>query len=67
MSHVKGGCVLCGYLKLLPMFSIVMPGMISQVLFPGKPLMLMCSHGSPSLFLETWRVLGGVEMPQIAF
>uniref|UniRef100_A0A8C0SXV0 Sodium/glucose cotransporter 1-like n=1 Tax=Canis lupus familiaris TaxID=9615 RepID=A0A8C0SXV0_CANLF len=36
MSHVKGGCVLCGYLKLLPMFSIVMPGMISQVLFPDK-------------------------------
>ncbi|XP_019490304.1 PREDICTED: sodium/glucose cotransporter 1-like, partial [Hipposideros armiger] len=34
MSHVKGGCVLCGYLKLLPMFSIVMPGMISRILYP---------------------------------
>uniref|UniRef100_A0A8C6AUJ3 Sodium/glucose cotransporter 1 n=1 Tax=Monodon monoceros TaxID=40151 RepID=A0A8C6AUJ3_MONMO len=36
MSHVKGGCVLCGYLKLLPMFSIVMPGMISRVLYTDK-------------------------------
>ncbi|XP_036132600.1 sodium/glucose cotransporter 1-like [Molossus molossus] len=36
MSHVKGGCVLCGYLKLLPMFSLVMPGMISRVLYPDK-------------------------------
>lgn len=36
VSHVKSGCVLCGYLKLLPMFSIVMPGMISRALYPGK-------------------------------
>ncbi|XP_058388235.1 sodium/glucose cotransporter 1-like [Diceros bicornis minor] len=36
MSHVKGGCIFCGYLKLLPMFSIVMPGMISRVLYPDK-------------------------------
>lgn len=35
LSHVKGGCLLCGYLKLLPMFSIVMPGMISRVLYTG--------------------------------
>ncbi|XP_043290234.1 sodium/glucose cotransporter 1-like isoform X2 [Cervus canadensis] len=36
LSHVKGGCVLCGFLKLLPMFSIVMPGMISRVLYTDK-------------------------------
>ncbi|XP_029778074.1 sodium/glucose cotransporter 1-like [Suricata suricatta] len=36
ISHVRGGCLLCGYLKLLPMFSIVMPGMISRILFPDK-------------------------------
>ncbi|KAI4876344.1 hypothetical protein NFI96_017809, partial [Prochilodus magdalenae] len=35
MSHVKAGCILCGYLKLLPMFIIVFPGMISRVLYPG--------------------------------
>ncbi|MED6267910.1 Sodium/glucose cotransporter 4, partial [Characodon lateralis] len=30
LSHAKGGSVLGGYLKLLPMFFIVMPGMISR-------------------------------------
>ncbi|NXK46745.1 SC5A1 protein, partial [Chauna torquata] len=33
MSHVKAGCIVCGYLKLLPMFLIVMPGMISRILY----------------------------------
>uniref|UniRef100_A0A8C4QGQ0 Sodium/glucose cotransporter 1 n=1 Tax=Eptatretus burgeri TaxID=7764 RepID=A0A8C4QGQ0_EPTBU len=33
MSHVKAGCILCGYLKLLPMFIMVMPGMISRILY----------------------------------
>ncbi|XP_055369410.1 sodium/glucose cotransporter 1-like isoform X1 [Betta splendens] len=36
LSHVKGGCILCGYLKLLPMFLMVFPGMISRILYPGK-------------------------------
>ncbi|MEQ2251876.1 Sodium/glucose cotransporter 1 [Ilyodon furcidens] len=31
LSHVKGGCILCGYLKLLPMFLMVFPGMINVV------------------------------------
>ncbi|XP_069894200.1 sodium/glucose cotransporter 1-like [Dipodomys merriami] len=35
MSHRKGGCLLYGYLKLLPMFLIVIPGMISRILFPN--------------------------------
>ncbi|XP_057675341.1 sodium/glucose cotransporter 1 isoform X2 [Corythoichthys intestinalis] len=33
LSHVKGGCILCGYLKLVPMFIIVFPGMISRILY----------------------------------
>uniref|UniRef100_A0A8C4VUG9 Sodium/glucose cotransporter 1 n=1 Tax=Gopherus evgoodei TaxID=1825980 RepID=A0A8C4VUG9_9SAUR len=33
MSHVKAGCIMCGYMKLLPMFLIVMPGMISRILY----------------------------------
>lgn len=37
LSHAKGGSVLGGYLKIFPMFFIVMPGMISRALFPGKP------------------------------
>ncbi|KAI3368099.1 hypothetical protein L3Q82_007802 [Scortum barcoo] len=36
LSHAKGGSVLGGYLKLLPMFLIVMPGMISRALFPDE-------------------------------
>ncbi|XP_058888826.1 sodium/glucose cotransporter 1-like [Acipenser ruthenus] len=34
MSHVKAGCILCGYLKLLPMFLMVFPGMMSRILYP---------------------------------
>uniref|UniRef100_A0A8D3CUA3 Sodium/glucose cotransporter 2 n=1 Tax=Scophthalmus maximus TaxID=52904 RepID=A0A8D3CUA3_SCOMX len=30
LTHVKAGCIMCGYLKLLPMFLMVFPGMISR-------------------------------------
>ncbi|EHB06770.1 Low affinity sodium-glucose cotransporter [Heterocephalus glaber] len=33
MSHVKAACIMCGYLKLLPLFLMVMPGMISRILY----------------------------------
>lgn len=33
LSHAKGACVFAGLLKLLPLFMIIMPGMISRVLF----------------------------------
>uniref|UniRef100_A0AAR2KCY2 Sodium/glucose cotransporter 2 n=1 Tax=Pygocentrus nattereri TaxID=42514 RepID=A0AAR2KCY2_PYGNA len=36
LTHVKAGCILCGYLKLLPMFLMVLPGMISRVLYPDE-------------------------------
>ncbi|XP_030639646.1 sodium/glucose cotransporter 4-like [Chanos chanos] len=36
LSHAKGGSIMGGYLKLLPMFVIVFPGMISRVLFPDE-------------------------------
>ncbi|XP_056408318.1 sodium/glucose cotransporter 2 [Hyla sarda] len=36
LTQVKLGCVLCGYLKILPMFLMVMPGMISRVLYPDE-------------------------------
>ncbi|KAI4551911.1 hypothetical protein MJT46_020142 [Ovis ammon polii x Ovis aries] len=36
LTHIKAGCILCGYLKLMPMFLMVMPGMISRVLYPGN-------------------------------
>uniref|UniRef100_UPI0012936941 sodium/glucose cotransporter 2-like n=1 Tax=Lonchura striata TaxID=40157 RepID=UPI0012936941 len=34
LTHVRAGCVLCGYLKVLPMFLMVLPGMAARVLFP---------------------------------
>ncbi|XP_054664676.1 sodium/glucose cotransporter 2-like isoform X8 [Grus americana] len=34
LTHVRAGCVLCGYLKVLPMFIMVLPGMAARVLFP---------------------------------
>nr|XP_048271141.1 sodium/glucose cotransporter 1 [Myodes glareolus] len=36
MSHVKAGCILCGYLKVLPMFLMIMTGMVSRVLYTDK-------------------------------
>ena len=43
LTHIKAGCILCGYLKLMPMFLMVMPGMISRVLYPGN----VCNPAPP--------------------
>ncbi|XP_033117980.1 sodium/glucose cotransporter 4-like [Anneissia japonica] len=36
VTHAKAGTVVASYLKILPMFMIVIPGMISRVLFPDE-------------------------------
>nr|XP_018671853.1 sodium/glucose cotransporter 1 isoform X2 [Ciona intestinalis] len=36
LSHAKGGCVLAGTLKVLPMYMMVMVGMISRIIFPDQ-------------------------------
>ncbi|XP_064103538.1 sodium/mannose cotransporter SLC5A10-like isoform X2 [Macrobrachium nipponense] len=36
LSHAQGGTLFAGYTKLLPLFIIVLPGMISRVLFPDE-------------------------------
>jgi len=36
MSHAKGACIFAGYLKLLPLFIMVLPGMAARVLFPDQ-------------------------------
>ena len=36
LNHAKAGSILASYLKMLPMGLIIMPGMISRALFPGK-------------------------------
>jgi hypothetical protein len=35
MTQLKLGVILCGYLKLLPLFIMVIPGMISKILYAG--------------------------------
>ncbi|XP_076367629.1 sodium/glucose cotransporter 4-like isoform X2 [Tachypleus tridentatus] len=35
ISHAKAGCVVAGYLKILPMFLVVFPGMAARILFTG--------------------------------
>uniref|UniRef100_T1JG24 Sodium/myo-inositol cotransporter n=1 Tax=Strigamia maritima TaxID=126957 RepID=T1JG24_STRMM len=34
LSHAQGGTLFVGYLKFLPLFMMVIPGMISRVLYP---------------------------------
>lgn len=34
LSHAKGGAILAGYLKILPLFIMIWPGMISRALYP---------------------------------
>lgn len=36
INHAKGGAILACYLKLLPMYIIIFPGMISRVLYPNQ-------------------------------
>ena len=36
MSHAKGGCVLASYLKFLPLFLLVLPGMAARVLYRNE-------------------------------
>ena len=35
ISPAKGGCVLAAYLKLLPLFVLVIPGMAARVIWPN--------------------------------
>ena len=43
LSHAQGGTLFAGYIKLLPVFLMVLPGMISRVLFTGKYLCFILS------------------------
>ena len=36
LTHAKAGTMMAGYLKILPMWLLIVPGMISRILFPGK-------------------------------
>ncbi|WAR03091.1 SC5A9-like protein [Mya arenaria] len=36
LTHAKGGAILAGYLKILPLFLMIWPGMISRALYPDE-------------------------------
>ncbi|ELU01228.1 hypothetical protein CAPTEDRAFT_177168 [Capitella teleta] len=35
LSHAQAGCLFCGVIKLLPLFVLVMPGLVSRIMFPN--------------------------------
>ncbi|XP_061892759.1 sodium/myo-inositol cotransporter 2 isoform X2 [Entelurus aequoreus] len=41
LTHAKGGSLLAAYLKLLPFFAIMLPGMISRILYTGLRGLMM--------------------------
>lgn len=62
LTHIKAGCILCGYLKLMPMFLMVMPGMISRILYPGNVCttpgsMVLCPIQHPYLLAQRSKCL----------
>ena len=59
MHHVKGGSILAAYLKVLPLFTTIFPGMISRVLFPGEwlsGLFIPCSYCDLDIFRTTFNI-----------
>jgi len=41
-SHAKAGCILAGYLKNLPLWIMVIPGMIARILYPVLTYCIFC-------------------------
>ncbi|XP_072235650.1 sodium/myo-inositol cotransporter-like [Leuresthes tenuis] len=44
IAHAKGSTIMAGFLKILPMFIIVIPGMISRVLFTDELACISPEH-----------------------
>ncbi|XP_048865131.1 sodium/myo-inositol cotransporter [Brienomyrus brachyistius] len=44
IAHAKGSTLMAGFLKVLPMFIIVIPGMISRILFPDELVCISPEH-----------------------
>ncbi|XP_056157149.1 sodium/myo-inositol cotransporter-like [Lampris incognitus] len=43
-SHAKGSTIMAGFLKILPMFIIIIPGMISRILFADELACISPEH-----------------------
>ncbi|XP_035006675.2 sodium/myo-inositol cotransporter [Hippoglossus stenolepis] len=44
IAHAKGSTIMAGFLKILPMFIIVIPGMISRILFADELVCISPEH-----------------------
>ncbi|XP_068165888.1 sodium/myo-inositol cotransporter-like isoform X2 [Antennarius striatus] len=44
IAHAKGSTLMAGFLKILPMFIIVIPGMIARILFPNELVCVSPEH-----------------------
>ncbi|KAG9348797.1 hypothetical protein JZ751_029114 [Albula glossodonta] len=44
LAHAKGSTLMAGFLKILPMFIIVIPGMISRILFADEIVCISPEH-----------------------
>ncbi|XP_033481229.2 sodium/myo-inositol cotransporter-like [Epinephelus lanceolatus] len=44
IAHAKGSTLMAGFLKILPMFIIVIPGMISRIFFPDELACISPEH-----------------------
>ena len=49
INHAKGGTILCAFVKLTPMFIMVLPGMISRTLYPSKHLLYQSVFKLPNV------------------
>ncbi len=50
LTHAKGGSLLAAYLKILPFFAVMLPGMISRILFTGKTWNVCLNESSQHLW-----------------
>ena len=36
LTHARAGCIVASYLKFLPLFLMIIPGMVARILFQGS-------------------------------
>ena len=63
LSHAQGGCLFCGYLKIIPFFAMVIPGMIARVLYPGACFVATTQCCSGIRLLNFVMIVHPIDMP----
>lgn len=53
LSHAKAGTILCAWLKLTPLYLLVLPGMAARVLFPNQIACRYCSNVTRRQYFQT--------------